>query len=72
MDLPYTFAHRIQASDDFNALLLQHYILFSDGATMVEYAKREKEHLCSGVYGVEDFHEKVNAYITFLDGLIQE
>ncbi len=35
MDLPDTFAHRIQASDDFNVLLMQHYIRFSDGATMV-------------------------------------
>ncbi|WP_306014342.1 MULTISPECIES: hypothetical protein [Flavobacteriaceae] len=71
MDLPYTFAHRIQASDDFNALLLQHYILFSDGATLVDYAIREKAHLCSGTYGVEDFHGKVSAYIAFLDRLIQ-
>lgn len=70
MDLPYKFAHRIDASDDFNALLLQHYIQFSDGATMVAYAKREKQHLCSGVYGVEDFHPKVNAYIEYLDELI--
>jgi len=70
MDLPYKFVHRIQASDDFNVLLMQHYILFSDGATMVEYAKREKEHLCTGIYGIEDFHHKVNAYIEYLDDLI--
>ncbi|MBO6588554.1 MAG: hypothetical protein JJ885_09685 [Muricauda sp.] len=70
-DLPYKFAHRIQASDDFNALLLQHYILFSDGATMVDYAIREKALLCSGTYGVEDHHAKVSAYIAFLDGLIR-
>ncbi|GAB4510242.1 MAG: hypothetical protein Tsb004_12710 [Allomuricauda sp.] len=71
MDLPYKFAHRIKASDDFNALLLQHYILFSDGATMVDYAKQEKALLCSETYGVEDHHAKVSAYIAFLDHLIQ-
>ncbi|MBW8241845.1 MAG: hypothetical protein ACE37L_09710 [Allomuricauda sp.] len=71
LDLSDTFAHRIQASDDFNALLLQHYILFSDGATMVDYAIREKAHLFSGTYGFEDYHGKVSAYIAFLDRLIQ-
>ncbi|MBA4745980.1 MAG: hypothetical protein H2058_12060 [Muricauda sp.] len=49
---------------------MQHYIKFSDGATMVEYAKREKQHLCTGIYGVEDFYVKVKAYIAFLDDLI--
>lgn len=38
---------------------------------MVEYAKKEKQLLFMGSYGVEDYYPKVSKYIEFLNEIIE-
>ncbi len=62
----FKLALQIQDSPDFNRLLLANYMAHSDGVSMKAYAQREMDLLDKGVYGVEDFHTKVDAYLDYL------
>lgn len=70
MVTPYELASKIHRSVDFKATLLANYIAHSEGVDMRAYAIKEKELLSQGTYGVEEYHDKVNAYIHMLDDII--
>lgn len=67
---PYKIAQRINQSKSFQNTLFANYIDYSNGLTLNEYAEQERKLLAMGNYGVEDFHEKVNEYLKFLDMII--
>lgn len=68
---PYKLAQEILTSNDFKKVLFANYIEHSEGRTMKEYVIEEKNLLCLGSYGVEDFHLKVNEYIKFLEWFLK-
>ncbi|MBO0331124.1 hypothetical protein [[Muricauda] lutisoli] len=67
---PFKLADQIQKSEDFKILLLANYMEHSNGVSMQQYAKSEKQLLSLGTYGVEDFQNSVSSYIDFLGGII--
>ncbi len=68
---PYKLVHQIQASSDFNQLLLSNYMEHSNGVSMKAYAQKEMDILCKATYGVEDFHIKLDAYVDYLREIIE-
>lgn len=67
---PFKLAAQAQKTEDFKKLLLANYMEHSNGVTMQQYAKSEKQLLSLGTYGVEDFQHTVSSYIDFLDDII--
>ncbi|MCK0162072.1 hypothetical protein [Allomuricauda sp. F6463D] len=64
-------AQQVYHSTDFKKTLFANYMTNSNGIDMQKYARLEKRLLCMGVYGVEDYHRKVTAYIRFLEEVIE-
>ncbi|MCL6264929.1 hypothetical protein [Flagellimonas myxillae] len=67
---PFKLTKEIHESKDYKALLLSNYIQFSNGITMIDYARNEKRILSLGNYGVEEYFKSVNGYISMLDMIV--